>query len=446
MIRNRNKTIDEGAPKYGPTLIKVPLFTLAICLVFSTNTLYSHSGRHSLVLSIFIVVSALALLLCCLDSLRFSKTFIWRWVLWLLFLLATYATIGMATATFWGSTYFLIFVLMGIFPLAIYMMWSKGLFQLFISLFVISAAVLATASLILWVAGPLTGLISTNCSIVSNWNSLGEDVVRYGYFHLLYVVQSADLGGHVIVRNTGIFTEAPMYSYMLCVAILGDCLSKRPHPVCRFIFALSILTALSTTGYIFLILIGCTDLVRVTRKLEVHRRVLAWMAIAIVTILAIYVVVMLLGTKIDSSSGSTRIDDFRAGYLAWISSPILGYGFTNGSVVQNFYSAFRMNNLGFSNSLMDVLVRGGILYLSVFVVQAFGLIRGSLHRSVLACIFLFLWVFTTVARLPLSLFVFSLGVTTLLRGEKPGVHGDGQELQVSSQVTRCGKAASCLIR
>lgn len=68
----------------------------------------------------------------------------------------------------------------------------------------------------------------------------------------------------------------------------------------------------------------------------------------------------LLEQKLGASSGSTHVDDFVAGYRAWMDAPLFGNGYGNSASYEKYMSSFRGHNIGFFNSPMQVLAYGEV--------------------------------------------------------------------------------------
>ena len=110
-------------------------------------------------------------------------------------------------------------------------------------------------------------------------------------------------------------------------------------------------------------------------------------------------------------SGMTHLDDFRAGFLAWLDSPIIGNGFDYEPAVQGYLSDYRLSNPGLSNSFAYILATGGLAYLLVHLFGFFGYFVKS-NWKVRACgaCLLVLWGVTVATRLPLTAFILAIGI------------------------------------
>ncbi len=125
----------------------------------------------------------------------------------------------------------------------------------------------------------------------------------------------------------------------------------------------------------------------------------------------IIVVEQLLETKMDSTSGSARMDDFVAGFKAWMDHPLMGNGFSNNSAILQYMSTYRIKNTGFSNSLMQILSYGGLYLLAPYVGAAvYGIYKIMRKRDwnelAFTVLFIVMFVFTVTSFQMLSIFTF----------------------------------------
>ncbi|WKF71652.1 hypothetical protein QYM39_02995 [Pediococcus pentosaceus] len=259
--------------------------------------------------------------------------------------------------------------------------------------------VLAVISLVFWLVAMIGFL--PNSSTVIDW---GRIKVINGYFHVHYIAQGTTdfLGLQGIVRNTGIFVEAPMYSYVLSLALITDVFfgtRSKGYSKKSLLLMATIFTTTSSTGAILVILVIFSKIVflstRISKSIKV---ILLIFLLPIVTAAVSYIV----KSKLDSnwySSTSIRINDFVAGYQAWKNHWILGNGLNNyDAILQNMdYRRLRLNaNDGFSTGLMEVLAYGGIIYGLYFLIPIVMLIKKDKKVFLVAGISFVLFTFTLV--------------------------------------------------
>ena len=392
-------------------------YLIGFLLVLTTNTLPGMSLRVDSVLLLAVVFVCLIVTAYAWILIPIDLNALGRWICWALLLLTTYClvAIGSHSNSIRGFASILIFVIM---PLVFIVVRKAGAQDRYITAFVDIMSIIAVISIAVWILGPVFHLIEPNCTIISAWSGNGRIRNVVGYFNLSYNTQWQNLPtGAGVYRNTSIFAEAPMYSYALCCALIAEIYFR--DQVLRFnrciVLTIAILTTFSSTGIIFLLGIGLSLALGRVHSAEKNVRIFLSLLLVILFIFFSILALIVLDNKLQSSSGSTRLDDFVAGYRAWSHSPIFGYGFDNADVVKKYMSAFRADNLGFSSGLFQILVLGGLVLLMPYVISFYGLFRTAISRSwIVVLLLMFLMVITVVPFLPLSFFMLSFGVSYLL--------------------------------
>jgi hypothetical protein len=259
--------------------------------------------------------------------------------------------------------------------------------------------ILAVISLVFWALSMLG--ISPTSSTIINW---GRAKMVYGYFNIHFIAQGSVsfLGLNGIIRNTGIFVEAPMYSYVLCLALIVDnfMVSKlKGYSKVSLLLIATIFTTTSSTGIILVLLVVFSKMMFLTNRIS--RGIKVIIVVVLLPVLGV-LISYIVQSKLDSnwySSSSIRINDFFAGYQAWKNHWILGNGINNyNSILQNMdYRRLRLNaNNGFSSGLMEVLAYGGIVYGLYFLTPIVLLLRKNKVIFLVASVSFVLFVFTLV--------------------------------------------------
>ena len=271
--------------------------------------------------------------------------------------------------------------------------------------------IIAVVSLAFWFSGSLLGIIKPSGVEYTTWTISGTEVAINKYYNLYFETQIQNFFGLKIVRNSAIFTESPMSSFMFCYALLVE-LFKKKHTDYKQVglLLLAVLSSFSTTGYVIVI----AALFIKYMLTQTHNRVAAVLRMAVVPVVLIGLVLFieqLLENKFESSSGSVRLDDFVAGFNAWMDHPIMGNGYSNSAAILQYMSTNRMNNTGFSNSLMQILSYGGLYLLAPYVgAAAYGIYkivrRRDWNELAFVVIFLVMFVFTVTSFQMLSFFTF----------------------------------------
>jgi hypothetical protein len=391
--------------------MKLCLYVIALMLVLTSNTLYCILGRWQLVFSAILL---LAMLTVCVrySNVRLSRPAVIFLVVWLIALFGCNALLFALSGDSGGSAYAIFILVLAISPVAFLLLRQARQLGELTKAFVNVAVFFAVTSLILWLIGPICGFLQPNCSISNSWTgTLGLTVSSPGYFYLLYDVQSAPFLGVRIVRNTSIFAEAPMFSLVLCVALLFEVFGERKPRLGHVVtLSLAIISSVSTTGIVVLLLVALIAAYRTARRAG-RTRVLLYMLLGLLVAFGVVAMVWLLNEKSGTASGMTRVDDFVAGYKAWRDHVWVGTGISSSDFAAASMSAFRSDNVGFSNGLMSSLARGGLLFsLPIFFGWAAFFFSKEPRDRITGALFLVLWVFTNITFLPITGAMVGLGI------------------------------------
>lgn len=277
--------------------------------------------------------------------------------------------------------------------------------------------IIALISLFFWFFGSILKIIRPSGIVLSSWGAIGNNLNIVPSFHNLYFeTQNFRTGIEIlngVQRNTAIFTEAPMAALNFSIALLIEFLDKHKSKNSKFIkliLIMAILSTFSTTGYMLLVLLffgvwvdgNRTD----TKKLKL-------IFIPILFVLIVLVLRLLLTEKATNnfSSFSVRLDDFKVGLLAWKQNILLGIGIQNYKYLSQLMESWRSVNVGFSNSLTDILSGGG-LYLSILYLFCFakGLYINAIRKNWRKVIFIVLVIYLFVT----TFFTYTLILLYLL--------------------------------
>ncbi|WP_297633603.1 O-antigen ligase family protein [uncultured Clostridium sp.] len=244
--------------------------------------------------------------------------------------------------------------------------------------------ILALISLYYYVKVIILKDMKPTSEIVFTWGGAREIP---NYNNLYYITQYIDIGNHIFARNTGIFTEGPMYAFPLSIALIAELFFRKTKGwlnkviiiVSTVILVVTIMTTLSTTA------IGIMAAAIPLRILSfivssIRRKSKIKIAIGIVLLIVFATVGIMVGgfflkNKVKNSadnqygSYSVRKDDFKVGYETWKKNKIIGCGFNQYQYVQaNMNFIGRGNDIGGSSGLMKVLPEGGLMLFMVYLI------------------------------------------------------------------------------
>ncbi|HGF7163124.1 TPA: hypothetical protein ACF3D0_001831 [Enterococcus faecium] len=265
---------------------------------------------------------------------------------------------------------------------------------LFVLRKVISA--LAVVSLIFYFLY-ITGILHQNSSLFIKW---GTPRWVNGIFYLHFFPQGeANFLGLNVIRNTGIFSEAPMFSFVLSIGIIIYYYIEKPKKFVTFqsiILVFTVITTTSTTGLILLISI-------IMLKLFISMPGYYKLFVLVLIPFAIVIVFKILESKFTSMQGSTsiRMNDFYAGYQAFLQKPLLGNGMVNGGDVIKRYMDFSRltlgGNDGFSSGLFYGLARIGLVGMIFYIfIPFFATIMKNKNIAAISILLFILFIVTTI--------------------------------------------------
>ncbi|MBF8969889.1 hypothetical protein [Streptococcus sp. NLN76] len=266
--------------------------------------------------------------------------------------------------------------------------------------------IIASLSLIIWMFGSLFHLIQPTGVVQTVWTNTGLPRSVPSYFNLYFETQRIS----DITRNTAIFTEAPMASLHFSIALLIEAYIQKNFSSMRFgLFSIAILSTFSTTGIVSLILVFLHKYL-FTRGRSNLLQVLKIVMLPLILFVAIYVVWWLIETRLGTSSGSVRMDDFIIGIRAWLLNPFFGNGYLNTAFIKQFMGMWRSENTGFSNSITMLLASGGVYMAMLYIVPILSNLKNMkkamLIPFLLGSIYLFIFTIIPFEYLTIVLIVF----------------------------------------
>lgn len=249
------------------------------------------------------------------------------------------------------------------FPLLLILFQRRECIMLFLKVLSDFVFVIAFVSLLFWLLTNIVGVIHAS-GIYSN------DVIPWGYniyaavynlyFYIEnYVVQSNIFG--VSIANTAIFTEGPMYAYLLIIALFYEMnFKEKSNKYKLLIILVTSFTVFSDNAYIGVFFCIVLYWFLHQGKTSSSRFVIAVM----VLILGIVVVSFILYKKsiVKSMSFYIRLDDMIANWKAFVHHPILGIGFNNAKGLAVYREHLYVDVSSNSSGFLAILAYGGLVW------------------------------------------------------------------------------------
>ena len=169
---------------------------------------------------------------------------------------------------------------------------------------------------------------------VLNWiNNTGAIEVTFGftrsiksYCMIYFEPQYTIVFNEYIIRNCGIFAEAPMYTIVLITTLAYELFIKKSMKTYKIILLiLTILTTLSTIGIVLsamLLIIRLIDNIITKSKIFSNKKMIVISILIVICSLIIGIISVM--DKVKSPSFRIRMDDYVASYKAWKDKPLFG--------------------------------------------------------------------------------------------------------------------------
>lgn len=248
--------------------------------------------------------------------------------------------------------------------------------------------VLSVISLFCFIFGTCLGALPGRSVATYNW---AEATRTCGtYFHLYYESQSIIFLGRDLVRNCGLFMEAPGFAVFLVYAAAVEMLLREKLRLWRCaILYVTALTTFSAKAILLVVLIcGLRYVIRRSRTILSHRFKLVILPAVLVAVALVAVV--LIADKMTSASYYIRLDDVQACIKTWLTRPLFGTGYWNDDSVIPFFTYEGRYNDGLSMGFAVILAQGGVYLLTLYLLPMLWCIRRTrgFDRACIAAFFL----------------------------------------------------------
>ena len=399
-------------------------FLIALIFILGVNSVYSHLTSFRVHISVILIL-CLFLYICLqminknrmyrieniIDTIKKKYKFIIIYIV--------YIVIFILLNNISNNNFYTFFVIILPTLILLSMIDKKLITRLFTKMLKIVVS-LALISLIFFILLEVLKIFNYTNQVIIDWGNK-HSIDSFLLIH--FRTQMINIQDTMLPRNTGVFTEAPMYSLVLLLSLASFELlyKKKRIPSSRWILIEAIFTTFSTTGYIgvvalYLMILLKNSVKKITKgKLHFNKYI-----ITATIVFSLAIISFLFINKINTGSGSVRVDDIKACYETWTDNNIfVGAGYGNESSIVKHMSSFRENNKGLSNSFMVILAEGGILlmlvYLIPFVYTVYLSFKNRKYENIIFCVILFyLFLTTFFAQLAIMMLFLSVGYRNII--------------------------------
>ncbi len=244
----------------------------------------------------------------------------------------------------------------------------NGKVEEFAKAFVNVVSVVAGISLFFWLFGSVMGIIPGFPTLYI-WAGT-RTTVNYFWLYFENRTQATEILGQTVIRNTGIYAEAPSFSgYLIMALAIALPAENKKYPLKqKVLLVVTMLTTLSTKGLIaVMILIALVYMF--THPAKSPSKFVEKIIIVIIIISAASIgTFLLLEDKSTTGSFLIRMDDLQAAIKTWKNHVLFGSGYQETSeIIQNFSLSYRGNGLSMGFTIL--LAQGGIYMIAFYTLS-----------------------------------------------------------------------------
>lgn len=250
---------------------------------------------------------------------------------------------------------------------------ANELFTKFFDAYDNIATLIGAVSVIFYLLGPATDILAGTDILYYNYDHLNSGK---SYYYLFFVNndQIQNLMGHEIIRNVGIFMEAPSFANMLIFALFWELFQKEGKRKLRVtLLLITLLTTFSTKAFLFGSMLIAAYILFVYGEKNTIIKSLRSLIIPLAGACGAVLVLIVLIKKSDTAgSMSIRMDDTYSAFVTWLQHPLFGAGFYNMEEIYNNYKWTTMKGDP-TAGLINILAFGGIFMFTGFLVCLWGI-------------------------------------------------------------------------
>ena len=398
-----NKTNKENV------FVQIITYALAFGMIINCNSIFSTGLFASRLNNSLLLLSFLEVFL--IVILQKIKTIDWGKYLVSILALSAYLVIYILLQQKISTpltSIKMLFTFLIFFSLA-YLVYKTDNSPLLLDAYVNLITVISIISLFFWIFGSNLHLIRPNGLYLTKWAQPTFQSVS-SYYGLYFETQT--MGS--MWRNSAIFAEAPMASlnFSLALAILILLLKKNRYYRWKIlILTLGVVSTLSSTGYIFLVLLILGKIL-IGDDRNKYVFILKKIITPIILLLGVILINYFFSQKMMSNSGVSRGQDYINSFRAWERYPLLGVGLNMANSLSPEDRLF-IGKFGYSNSFGKILGETGIYVTILYIISMIrsiyiGIKTQQSDRIFFTVILGYLFVTTIFVNTFLMFFIFSL--------------------------------------
>lgn len=328
------------------------LFLIALFTVLS-HSIYAYLNNRIIVNSIYVILSFLPVFYCVIYGIRIQKNFkrrIYAVLLGYYIIVFAYGLFRVDVSKYisYACRYVLFLPFMLLVLISLHKTCNEKIIFKYISNILLAIAII---SLFFWIFGTELNIIPPTGQVWAVWGNSFRDI-----YLGVYLEVPGNISGTSLHRNVGIFCEAPAFAYFLSIGFGYEILvAEKSELWKKIVYVITLVTTGTTTGLLILLYVIFTKVWDKLSKNTCKNIILRVGVLFIAFFSATYIYRFAVSAS-KMASVMIRLNDYINGFMAWLNNPLLGVG----------YMAV-LSNTGFSNSITQVLVSGGILHAIIYI-------------------------------------------------------------------------------
>lgn len=268
----------------------------------------------------------------------------------------------------------IIVILIFIFFLPLMLLYISRLnryeFRILLNKFVQIVFIISSVSLFFWLFGSVLKFVSPINQLKVVWGRPYTLMDNYAFVYFdSKQVQGWVITNMFIPRNMSIFAEAPMFAFVILVAMLfnnnfNDYTSNKNRKILiNIIFIITLFSTISVTGVVCGLLLIFPDLIKFYNNSTTFKKKFFIIIFAVFMLICLPNCIDLVRNKMSTSSTSARIMDLKNGFHVFTENPFIGKGISHPRQFENNVET----GYGYSNTIIPVLTDGGVILAMIYI-------------------------------------------------------------------------------
>lgn len=361
-------------------------YILLTIILIECNSVYSQLYRYHYYIRGSLIAIAILILLIFLVLGNKKKQVNTNIILNSIFYVLACSIIMLLNSDKLNGKIIIILIFMCFLPLMLLYISCLNRYELrsFLDKFVQIVFIISAVSLFFWIFGSILKLISPINQLKVVWGKPYTLMDNYAFVYFdSKQVQDWVVTNMLIPRNISIFAEAPMFAFVILVAMIfnnnfNSCiLNKNKRIIINIIFIITLFSTISVTGVVCGLLLIFSNLMKFYNNLTTCKKKIFIIILVVFMLICLPTCIDLVQNKMSTSSTSARIMDLKNGFHVFTENPFIGKGIGHSRQFEDNVET----GYGYSNTIIPALTDGGmiltIIYLSPLIVYAIYIVKSK---------------------------------------------------------------------